>query len=1305
MGVVYRATDPASGSMVALKVLLAADHAGDQATRRFQKEAETARLVDHPNVVRVHELGWHEGKPYFTMDLIDGGSLDELRGTIRDPHWYARVMAGVARGLHAAHQRGLAHRDVKPSNILMAGETPCLTDFGLARELSSVGPRLTATGEVLGTPHYMAPEQASSRDFDPAKGDQYSVGAVLYDLLCGRPPHDGDSPVAVMMSLATRPHTPVKVLAPQVPSDLASIIEQALAREPALRYPDCAALAVDLERFVGGEPVRALRPTWRVQADRVFFGARRPLMAAGLLTAAALVAIAAGATVRSVESERAVFERELVAQQDLLAADADIEAALEAGDAGAAIAALRAYWARHQGTHAAIDAILRDLPRLSAVAPKRALELLAEAYTTAPDPADQARVLDGLARTLEARWEWASLAAVTATQARRQPLRAMSPALAQPRARVQLALGDAARAAATFEAIGDGPGASLARALSVSAPAPEGLGFHRATDWDGDGREDIAVRRGDHLDIHALVPGLPRIAVIPLGRAHGPERIHLLPDRGLVHWVEGTLHLIQVDDHDAVQRIASRESSPALAAARVDLDQDGLAEVYVGLGPYERRLLIYDPAAPGIGFRDAHAPTTGAQSDVVRLLPVPSASGPQLWAAVGPWSAYDVRRFASQDGALTLLDRHRLGYVSQLLLLADGRVAALHSPEYPSRIAMDPDAPYGPQIGVYLLDPEDPSTVEVLPWVGPEADLSGLHEGDLDGDGRMDLVVSAQLGLERAIAIHLATDRGYRDPLVVRGQTVLAVAQLDDDPMDELLVWSGLDAEGGFAILGAGDASERLPPPDVVPPAPPPGGLDAPDRAAWERAEDLVAMGLYGPAAAAFTRLHDLLPEALGPQTLARAARLHEAHGDRDAAAEAWTRLVGRHPDARTAAAGQHVAAHRLHRAEAVGGPRAPAGDTHWDLVDGPRRADAFTVFDPLGAQETGEGLVLQSVSGEPALAGVRVPWNGEHLSLELTIHLDHLEWGGGIVAEIDGWGPSQAAVRSWGGGGLYQRNVECPGVPGASLVTSSPTVALDETWSVRLDWFDGELLCQISGPDGRTAVGARPSEGPPVGDLDLTLRPAHHAQGTHALLRGTVTRLAVTATQALPRLSARTTPPSERQGLAHGLRSRPAQAVPELLARLGPDALVPFRDVHRALQHSHPHAPVTQRVYTVHAAPLLALDPSGLSPDNRDAYAEILARRGMAWLDLSEVEAARADLQAADRLLDPGDVPPLVDDPLALLRVDVSLALAAAWADQAPETARRHARRALRLHPVPELAADRIATFPSLRNLEGLWP
>jgi hypothetical protein len=352
----------------------------------------------------------------------------------------------------------------------------------------------------------------------------------------------------------------------------------------------------------------------------------------------------------------------------------------------------------------------------------------------------------------------------------------------------------------------------------------------------------------------------------------------------------------------------------------------------------------------------------------------------------------------------------------------------------------------------------------------------------------------------------------------------------------------------------------------------------------------------------------------------------------------------------------------------------------------------------------TSDGLLVQAVAGEAPLAGVRVPWNGEHLAIELSIEPEHLEWGGGLVVEVDGWEGSQLALRSWGGGGLYERKVECPGVPGASLSADSPTVALDEAWSLRLDWFDGELLCQITAPDGRSVVGVKVETAPPAGDLDLTLRPARHAPGSHALLRGTVTALSVTTTQALPRLSGRVAPEGS-PSVAGPLRTSPAIAVPQLLAKLGPGALVPFRDVHRALHHSHPHAPVTQRVYTVHAAPLLALDPRGLGPDEREAYAEILARRGMAWLDLSELEAARADLQTADRLLDPGDAPPLADDPLALLRVDVRLALAAAWADQAPETARRHARRAMQLHPVPELAADRVANFPRLRDVEGLWP
>lgn len=1302
MGVVYRATDPATGSMIALKVLLAADHAGDEATRRFQREAETARLVDHPNVVKVHELGWHEGKPFFTMDLVEGGSLEDLRATVRDPHRYAAVMAGVARGLHAAHQRGLAHRDVKPANILMEGETPRLTDFGLARELSGVGQRLTATGEVLGTPAYMAPEQAGNDDYDPALGDQYSVGAVLYDVLSGHPPHDGDNAVAVMMSLASQAHRPLRSVAPDVPVELVRVVEQALSRDPGCRYPDCAALADDLERFAAGMPVQASGPGWRPRLDQAL-GRLAPILAVGLPLAAVVAAAAgASATWEAVMEERAALDRELHAGRELMTLEAEVDArALDAPQA--AVTLLHGFADRHRGTHAVARAVIRHGPELAAHAPDEALALLAAVYSSSTDPADQDQVLDALAQVMEQRWDWPGLAAVTATQLRRHPLWGPSPSIAGPGARVDLAQGSLVRAATAFDQLDDPAAAGVARALTERRAAAADVRLGRAADWDGDGTPELARRDGDDLVVFSLSQDLPERGRLRLPVV-GDERVLLLDgtERQLVRWSDGRLQLWRQGDGGVFTMVTDRTTSPVLSAAAADLDGDGADEVYVGLGPYERRLLVAEAGEP---FEDAHRGTTGAHSDVVQLLAVDAASGPQLWAAVGPWAAYDVRRFGVHGGELSLLDRRRLGYVSQLLPLADGRVAALHSAEYPSRTAFADDEPFGAPAGIYLLDPADPSAVEVLHWPFPPAMLRGLHEGDLDGDGRPDLLLSAARGAERTLLVYLATDDGYRAPLAHTGLEVVWTGQLDGDAPVELLAVDGRDPSVETPVwVGAGGEAVVALPTDVVPPQPAPPDLDAVHAAAWQRADDLVAMGLYRPAALAFQRLAPTLPKALAPTALARAARLLEAEGRLDEAAEVWTQLVGRHPEARAAAAADLRATHRFGRAAAVGGPAAPTGDTTWHLVAGREHADALTVIDPVGATP-GEGLALAAVSGEGPLAGVKLPWNGDHFATEITLDLDHLEWGSGVVLELDGWSEAALAIRAWGGGGMYERTAECPGVGGTRVTLPSTSVRLDERWVLRLDWHDGELLCQITAPDGSHSVATRRAPPPPVGDLVWTLRPARHAPNSSALARGTVSAWTVTATHPQPRLSA--LPPSEVvTSVAHDLRIRPALAVPELVASLGTGALVPFRDVHAALQHSHPHDPVTQRVYTVHAAPLLATSPHDLAPEEASAYADLLARRGMAWLDLRELEAARADLGAAYALLDDGAPLPLaVDDPDWPLRVDVSLALAASWADQAPETARRHARHALQLHPVPELAADRIRAHPILRDLEGLWP
>ena len=211
MGVVYRAWDADLAREVALKVLLSGEHSAHEHVERFLREARAAAKLVHPNLVRVHDIGWAEDRAYFTMDLVDGPSLQDVvatRGRLA-PGEALRIGSVLARALHAAHQRGLVHRDVKPGNVLLRADgTPLLADFGLATELGPRGARLTKTGQVMGTPAYMAPEQTGNRALVGPLTDQYSLGAVLYELLTGLPPYRDEGPVEVLYALIAGPPLP-----------------------------------------------------------------------------------------------------------------------------------------------------------------------------------------------------------------------------------------------------------------------------------------------------------------------------------------------------------------------------------------------------------------------------------------------------------------------------------------------------------------------------------------------------------------------------------------------------------------------------------------------------------------------------------------------------------------------------------------------------------------------------------------------------------------------------------------------------------------------------------------------------------------------------------------------------------------------------------------------------------------------------------------------------------------------------------------------------------------------------------------
>jgi serine/threonine protein kinase len=272
MGVVYKARQVSLDRIVALKMILAGHLASESDVERFYIEARAAANLQHPNIVAIHEVGQHEGRHYFSMDYVEGRSLASLvdAGPLTASK-AAAYLKTIAEAIHYAHQHGILHRDLKPSNILIDSfDQPRVTDFGIAKRLGArdvpsavatgpvTPPSLTAAGQVLGTPSYMPPEQV---DGDPARigpaSDVYSLGAVLYELLTGRPPFRANSLRDTLLQVIQSEPLPPRRLNRRVPPELERICLTCLRKEPNQRYASASALAEDLERFLLGQPIRA----------------------------------------------------------------------------------------------------------------------------------------------------------------------------------------------------------------------------------------------------------------------------------------------------------------------------------------------------------------------------------------------------------------------------------------------------------------------------------------------------------------------------------------------------------------------------------------------------------------------------------------------------------------------------------------------------------------------------------------------------------------------------------------------------------------------------------------------------------------------------------------------------------------------------------------------------------------------------------------------------------------------------------------------------------------------------------------
>ncbi|MBI2947504.1 MAG: protein kinase [Verrucomicrobia bacterium] len=343
MGVIYKARQRSLNRVVAVKMLLSGPFSSKEFVQRFRTEAEAAARLQHPNIVAVHEVGELEGRNYFSMDYVEGRNLAqriaECGVASADFSRIARWVKAIAEAIHYAHQRGIIHRDLKPSNVLIdAQDKVRITDFGLAKRLepdagcsildagyrrlqppaSSLQPpvssslqnqasgiqtrassiaELTLTGQVLGSPNYLPPEQAGGKSGDVGvHSDVYALGAILYHLLTGQPPFVAETLQATLSQVLNREPTPPRLLNPRVPLDLETVCLKCLEKEPVRRYPSAAALAEELDRYLQDEPIRARPVSWREKGWR--WCRRNPVVASlGLATTILLLGFAVGSPI------------------------------------------------------------------------------------------------------------------------------------------------------------------------------------------------------------------------------------------------------------------------------------------------------------------------------------------------------------------------------------------------------------------------------------------------------------------------------------------------------------------------------------------------------------------------------------------------------------------------------------------------------------------------------------------------------------------------------------------------------------------------------------------------------------------------------------------------------------------------------------------------------------------------------------------------------------------------------------------------------------------------------------------------
>ena len=851
MGLVYLAHDEVLDRPVALKRLAAGAHASHGELERFEREARAAARLTHPGLVKVHDLDWYEGECFLTMDYVQGRSLRaHLRpGEPWHPARAARLVAQVARALAAVHELGLLHRDIKPENILIRDEddAPLLTDFGLARLMNSEGPALTRTGELLGTPAYMPPEQAigDRRKVGPAS-DIYALGAVLYELLAGRKPYPG-STVSVLSALLQGPPPSLTSLSADLPAGIVAICERAMAREPADRYPDAVALAEDLDRFLSGARARALvgrgrRRLWTALQQR------RGLLAGltGLVAVAAL-----GVAGREVWTRQEAEARESAAMERLRSME-ERQAELDgAGHADEADALLQAFvnLPENQGTGALTAAWLHEAKRRENTEDRQpAMSALANAYTSAVRERDQGEALLAMAEVFASTGAWEAL---SASVERSHRLGMPDERLA--RLQVTLALGrrdlvGALQAWSADDAPDRAPGASgpmreiLARLSHVTALTTQPTVLATVPPGGAVPGAELLLRDGDRLVLADR--NFVEKDVFPLIKAELPFLMHLTP------------YVVQGQPVRLVATFESHEGKPVQAELWTLLDHQihveqrwddrplfsGApfetpwgTELLAGAGPYLRDLsrMVPQPSG-GWALQSVNPGVRAANSDVHEVLSADMDGDgvSELVVALGAWTALDIRVLRPGAGPgedMTLVSRSRIGVVSDAVVLhtraqPDQIVAwRLPSPTNAQIFGAAPNHP--PEEGLFRFSLEKGVLVRHAQEIVGPVDVpkcAELYAADLDGDDQDEVLCNTTDGL----AVLRRVGEHTWESMVVAGLATGLPVNLDDDPELELVV----RALGGTQRWALGVGEDTLPPDTGAFGAGRGGGPDAPAR-------------------------------------------------------------------------------------------------------------------------------------------------------------------------------------------------------------------------------------------------------------------------------------------------------------------------------------------------------------------------------------------------------------------------------------------------------------------------------------------